>query len=156
MGRAFEEGRFADFSLICEGKIIKIAKAVVGPQSGFFGTLFETDMKESKIGEAEIPNMSYETLRLLVRYLYCGGLPGHQITRVVLTAADYLNIASVKEIYEEHALQNMTLESVHEMLVNAKTFKMENLMQNCVEFLSKNENWKSVMHKLVDIVEPLM
>lgn len=155
MAKAFEEERFADFTLICEGKTIKISKGVVGPQSDFFGKLFETNMKESESGEAEIKNISYDTLKLLVRYLYCGEISGLDVERDVLIAADYLNIENVKKVYNEYASENMSLETIHETLLNAKTFKLELLTQKCLAFL-ENKNCSSVVKTMVDLLEPFI
>lgn len=156
MAKAFEEERFADFTLICQGKTINIAKAVVGSQSDFFGKMFETNMKESKSGKAEINNMSFDTLKLLLRYIYCGDIPADRIKRDVLVAADYLNIEKIKEIYEEYTLQNITIGSVHESLLDAKTFNLIKLNERCMTFLRNDDNWKSVVAKMVDILEPLV
>lgn len=152
LAKAFEEEQFTDFDLHCDGRTIKIAKAIVGPQSEFFRGLFETDMKESRNGRAEITNMSYQVLYLLIKFLYSGIIEGHLITREVLIAADYLNIANVNKFFEEYAAENICVENVNEVLLIAKEFEMHNLVEKCFVFLEKNNSWKVGYEKVLELL----
>lgn len=140
--------KFSDFSLVCEGKTIKVAKAIIAPQSDFFRALIESDMEESDSGEVEIKNMTFDTLNLLMKFLYSGKIEGH-INRDVLVAADYLSIVNFKEHYEEFATQNLNLETISEVLYNAENFKMPNLEKVCFKFLDSNKAWSTVYKNMM-------
>lgn len=152
--KAFEDGSFADFTLICEGKEIKIVKGIVGPQSDFFRGMFESDMEESKIGQAEITNMAFDTLHLLIKFLYSGKINGHLITRDVLIAADFLNIEGVREFYEQFATRNLHKDTINETLLISQKFNLPQLADKCFEFLSKTNSVVEAYKNLLDLVEP--
>lgn len=149
MLKTFEAEGFVDFELVCERKTIKVAKAIIGPKSEFLRALFESKMKESKAGKAEIKNMSFNTLQLLVKYLYSGNIDGQFINRDVLIAADYLNIANVKGIYEIYISKNLTLENVDQTLLNAEEFALPALTEKCFQFLARNNNWQPGYKKML-------
>lgn len=154
LAKAFDNQCFTDFTLLCEGKEIKIAKAIVGPQSEFFRGMFESNMEESTNGKGEIRNMSFDTLHLLIKYLYSGQIEGQLITREVLIAADYLNIPSVNEIYEQFAPRNFKVDTIVETLLIAQKFDLTTLSEKAFEFLRKSNNVEAAFKNLLAVVEP--
>lgn len=136
----FDEESFADFKLICDGKTIKVAKAIIGSQSEFFQAIFESDIEDSNSGELEITNMAHETLRLLIKFMYSGKVDG-DINLDTLIAAEYLGIKNFKEHYEEFASKKLNVDTINEVLLIAQKYEMPNLEKKCFKFLEANDAW---------------
>lgn len=150
--KSFKEKSFADFKLTCGNNTINIAKAIVGPQSRFFQKMFKTNAKS---GDIRNPNMSYESLKLIIEYLYSGVISGEVIDRHVLLAAEQLEIANINGLYETFASKHITLENVDEKLRNARQFALPSLEEKCVEFLGQNRNWRVGFDKYLETLPPI-
>ena len=100
----------SDFSVVCEGKEIRRHKLILASQSEYFKTLFtQTDMKtlpkegmtmfnENRSNDVRIEDIEFDTMRLLLSYLYCQSLPeslSREQVSELLVAADRLQVIIV-------------------------------------------------------------
>ena len=71
----------SDFSVVCEDKEIRCHKLILAAQSGYFKTLFtQTGMEEKRFNEnhannVTIEDIEFDTMHLLLSYLYFLKLP---------------------------------------------------------------------------------
>ena len=116
----FESGKFSDFEIDCQGKKLKVHKAIITSQGGYFDnaitkrfkvsygqSLFSLFTKsapqEGHENKLELPNEDYDVLLAVIKHLY-GILytppessKGALFHASVYSAGEYYQLASLKK-----------------------------------------------------------
>lgn len=66
----FESGEFSDVKLCCGRKVLDAHKFILESRSPVFSAMFKNDMKEKNNNKVVLKEITFETLRLMIRYLY--------------------------------------------------------------------------------------
>lgn len=75
----FETGEFADVKLCVGRRVLNVHKFILQSRSPVFAAMFKNDMKEKNNNRVVIKEMTFVTLELLVRYLYCGRIDDEEL-----------------------------------------------------------------------------
>ena len=88
----FETGRFSDASLVVHGQEFKVHKAILSMASPVFAAMFEKAEAKSE-SKFEIPNLSVENCKRMLRYIYSGELDesGKNLVELFLAADQVWN-----------------------------------------------------------------
>ena len=99
--------KYTDFILVSDtGKEFPCNKSVLAFQSKVFERNFE--MKESKEvqeGRMKIPNISDETLEMLVTFMYTQNIEDENVSIDLLVLADQYDIEFLRKRGKKHALK---------------------------------------------------
>ena len=72
MGNIFHNGKFADCSIVCEGREFKCHQNILAGRSSVFDAMFTHDMEENKRGKVDIVDLEGETVHDMILYIYSG------------------------------------------------------------------------------------
>lgn len=104
-----------------------------------FSAMFRTGMKESRKGEIEISNISYEAFYGLLEYLYTGQLTASPSEYLhILQAADLYQLGHLKRMCERKLERFIDTINAIYILQTADKFKAVWLKRFCLEFIAKN------------------
>ena len=115
----FSGKKFSDFKIICDGKTIHCHKNVLGTQSDVFETMFSNmDLNEAKSGEVEIEDFDFDTMEILIYFLYNEDVQDKKLINTkVLYAADKYNVPGLVEICATFLKCNLSVDNALEVLV---------------------------------------
>jgi len=168
--KAFERQEFCDFDIYCGDKNIRCHKMVLASRSPVFRAMLLNDMEESSTQKVEPKNFDYNTMNLVLRFLYKGHLengPLEKHTEAIFKAADYYEINDLKKICEKILIKKITISNMLEFLVLADMYKAPDLksaaksliIANSRELLKMNK-WKDKLkqssHLVYEVLEDLI
>uniref|UniRef100_A0A914QZK5 BTB domain-containing protein n=1 Tax=Panagrolaimus davidi TaxID=227884 RepID=A0A914QZK5_9BILA len=108
---------FEDFTIVAEGKEIKIHRNILACQSPVFAAMFKSSMKEGIENKVEIPDFTFEVIEKAMKLCY------HQM----LLSDDYL---------EEYLSEKLTISNVCEIAKNAEAGNALKLRSKCLDFVT--------------------
>ncbi len=123
-------------------------KVVLTARSSIFAAMFHQDMVEAKTNTIRIEDMSAETLRHFINFLYTDkltpGLPLKQLVPV-LAAAEKYNIQGLKSRAELRIAEFINVSNISEILSMAETHNCLLIKEHLVSYLSKIKDFDSVI-----------
>lgn len=149
LGQMFDEQVFGDFTLIAEGKEIKVSKLILASRSDVFRTMFETDMSEKRTGQTEISDVTYDGLRALIKFIYSSKIEEADLFVDFLVAADKYNVKDARDAYLQTALKSITTDNVDAMMTLGYKYNLDQLVEKCFEVAKATEESKKVFKKLL-------
>jgi hypothetical protein len=124
----YKEGKFSDFSMICNEKEFQVHKCILATSSSdFFQRLFLSDWKEAETGFIEVPEgISHQAFELFIIYLYTLQMETEAMKQYIFELyelSDYFQAAELKKSIFTELKRFLSLENVRHCL---KWFRKQN------------------------------
>jgi len=124
MGNNFEhllnDDQFSNFWIECSDETFSCHRAVLATRSSFFRALFNSNMDESKSGRMVVVDMSSDTIRDVLMYIYTGRVEEIDTKAMdMLEAADRFDLSGLKKACEEFLIGTLDKENVLDLFVLA-------------------------------------
>lgn len=135
--RMLETEALSDFKLIMnDNKTLKAHKAILSARSPVFFSMLTNEMQEANNNQVEIPDFDYETMKELLRFVYCGELQNlDEVATDLIFAAEKYEITQLKDTCASHIISRLSIDNVIEALIIADLLSdMTQLTRKCVEF----------------------
>lgn len=150
----FNDEEFSDVTFLVEDRKIYAHKMVLSMVSNYFRTMFTSGFRESASGEVEISDVPYDAFLAVVEYIYTGGLPNFDDTRIDSSArlgrvVDILELSNrfclnhLKETCETELQSAVNADSVEYLLQVAQDTYSVQLQLICEHFLRNLESEQS-------------
>jgi len=168
--KAFENQEFCDFEIFCEDKSIKCHKVVLASRSPVFRAMLLNDMEESSTQKVEPKNFDFNTMYLVLKFIYKGEIEPPMLDRhaeSIFKAADYYEINDLKKSCEKTLMKQLSIKNMLELYVLADMYKASDLksatkkliVANSKELLKQND-WKNKLnnsnHLVFEILEAVI
>jgi len=127
--------------IVEEWKRIPVHRCILAAASPFFRSMYSSGMMESFRNEVELKDVNYEEVKLVVNYIYTGGVTTLNRENVgdVLRVADLFLIQELKQICSNFMTKNMiTLRDVIATFGLAYSHCLEELQNHAADFISTN------------------
>ena len=137
----FLNEEFSDVTLETkDGKSLKTHKCILAAGSPVFLSMFRNDMLESKLNVVRIPDIEYDVLKELLRYVYSMGqmeIP-NSLASQLFVAADKYDMSDLKDKCAEVLCDNITVINVISIFHLAKKHNVDQLKERAMIFLREN------------------
>jgi hypothetical protein len=168
--KGFERQEFCDFEISCGDRNIKCHKAVLAARSPVFRAMLLNEMEESSKQKVEPRNFDYNTMNLVLRFLYKGQIESGPLEKnadAIFKAADYYEIIDLKKICEKVLIRKISIGNMLELLVLADMYKAPELREATKSLivangreLVKQKGWKDKLkqcnHLVFEILEAVI
>ena len=135
----FKREVLTDTIIKCQGKEVKVHRAVLASRSPVFMAMFEADMKEKQSGVIEVSDITPEAMSDLVTYLYTGTAPNlNTLASELLEAAEKYQLPHLITKCENELGRNIKDINVVEMIRLADLHGRSALKKACLEFIRRN------------------
>lgn len=141
LSKMFNNPEFSDVKFICQDEILYGHKAILAARCPLFHAMF-TRFRESKQDEIRIPEetMDYETLKVVVEFVYTGSAKG--ITRKnavdILAAAEMYELPELKTHCEAFLWHFIDSENAVTLYRTSVLYRAPQLLRACSGFLGRN------------------
>ena len=140
----YQQDILTDYTLICAGESLKVHKAVLAARSEYWQALLTSGMVEAVKDSSEVLAVNLPTLRLFLEFVYTGRVAGKlepKQMELLLQAADFYGVFSLKEQCEEGLIASLEASNLMDRLVLADTFSASNLRRVAKQMLVQNMDW---------------
>ena len=140
----YQQDILTDYTLICAGESLKVHKAVLAARSEYWQALLTSGMVEAVEDSSEVLAVNLPTLRLFLEFVYTGRVAGKlepKQMELLLQAADFYGVFSLKEQCEEGLIASLEASNLMDRLVLADTFSASNLRRVAKQMLVQNMDW---------------
>ena len=149
--KLFTVGYYSDIKLLFDNNLeIKAHKCVLSARSSFFQRV----LKIEDVKEIRIKNVSYEIMRMAIKYMYCSQLKDQNLADAIklLKAATLYEIPELVNKCEKIVLQQFEIKDMIFMLDLATALKLDNfkfnILSKCKENISKvTDEQISLLHE---------
>ena len=131
----FRQPDFADWKLVCKGKMIPCHRFILASKSPVFKRIFEASAFPNW---TELDNVKLKTLQNLLEFMYTGSFNRKNCDVAKLfELADEYEVSALKSTCEVLLSKDLRCENVVELLQLATLHKGKNLKENCLHFIAK-------------------
>ncbi|KAJ4808290.1 BTB/POZ/MATH-domain protein [Rhynchospora pubera] len=149
IGNLWESGEMADVKFEVEGEIICAHKVILAAQSSVFKAELFRHMAEGNTECIRIENMKPEVFRALLRFIYNNSVDNERdthlatsvMTQNLLVAATRYAIEGLIIRCEYYLMENLSLDTIIDVLILADRHCLFKLKEACLEFASSQENF---------------
>ncbi|MBA0585564.1 hypothetical protein Gorai_016334 [Gossypium raimondii] len=137
LARMLDEGLHADVTIKTAEGTLRAHKAVLSASSPVFESMFHHNLKEKESSTIHIDDMSLESCRALLNYLY-GTINQEDFWKhrlPLLGAANKYDIVDLKDACEESLLEDINSQNVLERLQEAWLYQLTKLKKGCMTYL---------------------
>ncbi|XP_065207935.1 speckle-type POZ protein-like [Planococcus citri] len=152
LGRLLRDQDLVDVTFSVNGKNFGAHKSILAARSPVFAAMFTHDMKETRLNQVNISDMTPEIFEAFLRYMYTDETPDVKMVRDLLVAAEKYNVDSLKLLCEEMILKNLSLENATDVLVFADLHRAEQLKKHVMFYIKTHptnimstQSWKSAI-----------
>lgn len=134
----FEDEFFADFELKFEGgETLKCHKFILAARSPVCQKMLSSNMKEARQGFVEVSDFSFEEMKEVLRYIYCGSVEKlDKLASHLIFAGEKYDLVGLKEICIKEIIKNLSEENVLQALLIADRISgCEKLIKECVKLI---------------------
>jgi len=132
----FMNNELSDVKIYCEDEIFDCHKFVLSGQSEVFKTmLIDNEMTEARTGEINITDISANTMKDLLFFLYNGKLDDSKITGQLLIAAKKYEILHLIHVCVQCMMENLTRENVVNVMISAYLIDQKILFGHACQFI---------------------
>lgn len=131
----FDSELFADFDLKSSvGKILKAHRAILASRCTVFHAMLTTDMQEAKSSFVDIADVDSETLRELLRFIYCKRVENlSEVASRLIFAAEKYQIKDLPAICGDSISSQLSIDNVCDSLMIADRIAgMDKLYRHCL------------------------
>ena len=134
-----EEGWLCDVTIMCVDGSVPAHKVILAATSSYFKHMFSSEMRESKSDEVRMSDMTCETIRCILKYLYTTELDVNSDNALeVLRAANLLCLESLEKECCVVLLGPMSEKSAVEYALLTEQYGMTSLLDSSVGYLVKH------------------
>ncbi|XP_044021012.1 speckle-type POZ protein-like [Aphidius gifuensis] len=136
-----ENERFSDIILEVDGKEFKAHKMILSLKSPVFSAMFDYEsMKESRDNRVVIKDIDADVVKQMLEYIYTGKTPSkiNDCVHDLIGAAVKYQINDLKDICENHLMENITVANAVDTLIVADRYDTKELKTEVVEFIKQN------------------
>ncbi|PWA58123.1 ARM REPEAT PROTEIN INTERACTING WITH ABF2 [Artemisia annua] len=131
----------SDVTFIVEGKRFYAHRIVLLASSDAFRAMFDGGYKERDAKDVQIPNISWETFELMMRFIYTGSVELNVgIAKDLLKAADQYLLDGLKRLCEYTMAQNIKADNLALMYDLSETSNAVSLRNACILFVLEQFN----------------
>ena len=121
------------------GREFNVHRTLLAARSPVFATMFTTDMSEKELGRAKVSDIWPETLREMLRYIYCGRIEAPEQAEELLRAAEKYELDGLKIICLEELCTELSEMNVVDMYQLACLCTNAEVLKNrAIEFMVEN------------------
>ncbi|KAJ8673316.1 hypothetical protein QAD02_004578 [Eretmocerus hayati] len=132
-----EKHKFSDVTLKVEGKELLVHKSIVASGSPVFEAMFTHPMKESEENSVEIPDITFNVMKELLRFIYAARVKNlDEVADGLLVAAEKYSIENLKMICENHLSDKLSVENVMQFVDLANVHNASFLKKKCMGFIN--------------------
>ena len=133
---------FSDIKIICDGQEFPCHKFVLCLRSDIFKAMLENSSgskmyKENQEGILKVDDISAETMKDFLHFMYHDNILSEKINGDLLIAADKYQFKRLLEICINDLKENINIKNVIECIYAAHLISNEGLLEACYEFMSK-------------------
>jgi len=168
--RSFEKQELCDFEISCGDRSIGCHKVVLAARSPVFRAMLTNEMAERDSRKVEPKNFDYNTIHLMLKYIYKGQLEAVALEKhaeALFRAADYYEIIDLKRKCERILVRKVNIGNMLELLVLADMYKANELREATKGLITANgrelvkqKGWKEKLkqsqHLVFEILEALI
>ncbi|KAL3614841.1 hypothetical protein CASFOL_040502 [Castilleja foliolosa] len=139
LGRMLSESIHTDIVINASDGSIAAHRAILASRSPVFRSMFSHDLKEKEMSAVTISDMSIDSCRALLNYMY-GNIRAEEFSAhrlALLRAADKYDISDLKDACHESLLEDIDTKNVLERLQNASLYGLPKLKSSCMRYLVK-------------------
>ena len=137
-----KDPKHSDLVLVCEGEKIAAHKAILSCRSPVFDRMLQTCMKEGNTGEIIIEDMTPNTLRILLEFIYAGTVDDiTEGVEEVLYAADKYEMISLVDICVENMKELASPENILHFWNSAERHSLQHLKQFIIKKIESEEQY---------------
>ncbi|XP_058803698.1 speckle-type POZ protein-like [Phymastichus coffea] len=129
--------QFSDVRLTVQNREIFAHKLVLSANSAVFAAMFQHKMLENEENIVKIDDISYNTLNVLLHFIYTGECKlSEDIVIDLFKAADKYELMKLKNICEEELCRSISVNNVIALLQLADLHSAENLKKEAIELIA--------------------
>lgn len=136
----FDSGNFSDFTMTTsEGSSIPVHKCIISSRCPHFASMLNSHMRESIENHMNIDDISFKTMRELLRFIYCGKVKELKDNVLnVYVAANKYGIEHLTEKCVKSMIRNLSVANVSLFLMLATVYEETRLKHACIDFIVEN------------------
>jgi len=142
MKSLFKSKVFSDVKLLVDGEEFDAHRAALASRSEVFEAMFNASMTETATNSVTIGDISAETMKLLLQFIYTDTFAAYDVQPAVigdlLKAAQKYQISRLSRLCEKKAVEALTLESVLDWLMLGTMVEAPELKSACMRFVREN------------------
>jgi len=153
----------SDLTLVCQDGEVQVHRCIMAGRSPVFKSLMESDMMEKKSGRVMIEDFKIKVVRALVLYIYTAKIEdGFDDIATLMKIGNKYLIETLVEDCSKKLIKLITVSNVLELGAVAEVYSVQDLMESCAQFVSRNldvleKDWKEKLQSspqfLMSIVE---
>lgn len=125
-----------DYSLVAEGEVINVHKAVLAACSDYFHVMLTGSMRESREGLVELKGVSCTGLQVVVDFAYSGVLElDSDNVEEVLAAATHLQVTDAVDLCSRYLEAAITIENCVDILNLTELYSLEHTREETRKFI---------------------
>nr|XP_018669466.2 kelch-like protein 2 [Ciona intestinalis] len=134
-----QDGRFIDIIIVVGRKKIPASKMVLSCHSGYFDTMFETEMEEKHRDVVKLRGVDAKSLEKLVDFMYTGKIKinTNNVCRL-LAVSDFLHMHSIRNICIEYLLTTVSPQNCFTIQALAECYTIPQLTEKSNKFVVEN------------------
>ncbi|KAI7755493.1 hypothetical protein M8C21_031667 [Ambrosia artemisiifolia] len=126
----------SDVTFLIEGKRFYAHRICLLASSDAFRAMFDGGYREKDAKDIKIPNISWETFELMMRYIYTGSVEiSSRVAHDLLKASDQYLLEGLKRLCEYTIAQDITADNVELMYDLSEAFNAVSLRNACILFV---------------------
>ena len=132
-----DEGLHTDVTIFTSSGSVAAHRAVLASRSPVFNSMFHHDLTEKQSSTVHINDMTLESCRALLRYLY-GNLEHEEFQKhraALVRASHKYDIPDLKDACEESLLEDLDVRNVLARLHDAWLYQLGRLKRECLRYL---------------------
>jgi len=135
----FETGKFADCTVITEGREFRCHKNILAGRSTVFDAMFTHDMEENRKSKVDIIDLDGDTVHDMLIYIYSGKVSDLSTKAAgLLSAAEKYDLKELKAMCETSLSENINTENVLDLLVLADLHGATTVRSLALKFIVEN------------------
>uniref|UniRef100_A0A158R588 BTB domain-containing protein n=1 Tax=Syphacia muris TaxID=451379 RepID=A0A158R588_9BILA len=139
---ALNSGNMADCTLECNGQVIQVNKFVLSTHSEVFKAMFaHEEFLENKEAKVVIKDTDIDSVRMMVRFMYCGDISFSSNVEGVMMLAERYQISELKEMCEQFLCSRVNKYNALEMYDLADMYNCYGLKEAVVCTVQKNKDF---------------
>ena len=140
MQKLYLNDELSDLKIVCDGQEFPCHKLILSARSDVFRTMFASPLKMNEKEESvlEIPDVSAETMKTFLQFIYKDDIEGEDIDQDLLIAADKYNIKRLVNICVKYFESIIDANNVMAIAFVAYLINNDYLLEKASKFIFQN------------------